>query len=114
MFMSGKAAATPATTDSTGKKAGKAGKAGKRGLLDALTGGDDGADGANGANGANGGSGDNASGTKTPKGTTEDGVSKAAGTGATSGLPTVDTDGLINMNFHQVRSSPPLALSSSH
>lgn len=41
-------------------------------------------------------------GTKTPKGTTENGVAKAAGTGAQSGLPTCADDGTITMTFHQV------------
>ena len=41
-------------------------------------------------------------GTKTPKGTVEDGVAQSAGTGATSGLPTVGADGVISMNLHQV------------
>jgi hypothetical protein len=65
-----------------------------RGLLDALTGG------AGGAGGAAGGAA--AAGTKTPKGTTEKGVAAAAGTGATSGLPTTADDGTITMTFHQV------------
>jgi hypothetical protein len=41
-------------------------------------------------------------GTKTPKGTVEDGVESSAGTGATSGLPTVGADGVISMTMHQV------------
>jgi hypothetical protein len=41
-------------------------------------------------------------GTKTPAGTTEQGVAAAAGTGASSGLPTTADDGTISMTFHQV------------
>ncbi|KAE8449837.1 hypothetical protein EG329_007314 [Mollisiaceae sp. DMI_Dod_QoI] len=41
-------------------------------------------------------------GTKTPKGTTETGVSAAAGVGAASGLPTTADDGTLTMTFHQV------------
>jgi len=41
-------------------------------------------------------------GTKTAKGTTEQGVSKAAGSGASSGMPTTADDGSITMTFHQV------------
>lgn len=41
-------------------------------------------------------------GTKTAKGTTEGGVAAAAGSGATSGLPTSGDDGTISMTFHQV------------
>ncbi|KAL9114420.1 MAG: hypothetical protein Q9227_001501 [Pyrenula ochraceoflavens] len=78
----------------------------KRGLADLLGGGaGKGAGGAGGAAGAAGGAGGAAAssdGTKTPKGTTEDGVSKAAGTGATSGMPTCADDGTITMTFHQV------------
>ncbi|KAJ4376178.1 hypothetical protein N0V83_001459 [Neocucurbitaria cava] len=69
----------------------------KRGLLDALTGGKAGGAGKTGAAG-----GADAAGTKTPKGTTEDTVSKAAGTGASSGLPTTADDGTVTMTFHQV------------
>ena len=47
-------------------------------------------------------SGTDATGTKTPKGTTENIVSKLAGTGATSGLPTSGDDGTVTMTFHQV------------
>jgi len=61
----------------------------KRGLLDALTGGGN----------KGGATGD---GTKTSKGAKEEGVSKAAGTGADSGLPTCSDDGEITMTFHQV------------
>ncbi|KAJ6279982.1 hypothetical protein J3E71DRAFT_401039 [Bipolaris maydis] len=60
----------------------------KRGLLDSLLGG---------AGGAGAGAG-----TKTPKGTTEQGVAAAAGTGASTGLPTTSDDGTITMTFHQV------------
>ncbi|KAF2740264.1 hypothetical protein EJ04DRAFT_239503 [Polyplosphaeria fusca] len=69
----------------------------KRGLLDALTGG-----GKGNAGGAASGGAASSAGTKTPKGTTENGVSKAAGTGASSGLPTTADDGTISMTFHQV------------
>ncbi len=71
--------------------AGGAATGAKRGLLDALTGGAGG--------GAAGGA---AAGAKTPKGTTEGGVAAAAGTGASSGLPTTADDGSITMTFHQV------------
>ncbi|KAL6708521.1 hypothetical protein ACN47E_002502 [Coniothyrium glycines] len=77
---------TGATTAATG-----ANRANKRGLLDALTGG------AGGAKGAAGGAG-----AKTAKGSTEQGVAAAAGTGASSGLPTTSNDGTITMTFHQV------------
>jgi len=66
--------------------------ANKRGLLDALTGGNGG--------GAQGG--DTSAGQKTAKGTTEQGVSAAAGKGASSGLPTCSDDGTVTMTFHQV------------
>lgn len=49
-----------------------------------------------------GNAGSSATGTKTPKGTVENGVAAAAGTGATSGLPTTADDGTISMTFHQV------------
>jgi Egh16-like virulence factor len=42
------------------------------------------------------------SGQKTAKGTKETGVSAAAGSGATSGLPTSADNGTITMTFHQV------------
>ncbi|KAF5851893.1 hypothetical protein GGP41_000623 [Bipolaris sorokiniana] len=42
------------------------------------------------------------SGTKTPKGTAEQGVAAAAGTGASTGLPTTADDGTVTMTFHQV------------
>jgi len=41
-------------------------------------------------------------GTKTAKGATENGVSKAAGQGASAGLPTCSDSGEITMTFHQV------------
>lgn len=41
-------------------------------------------------------------GTETPEGTVENGVAQSAGTGATSGLPTVGADGVISMTIHQV------------
>ena len=90
MFMGGAGANTTAAA------------AGKRGLLDGLLGG--GAAGGAGAAGAAGGAGAgaDASGTKTQSGASEQGVSKAAGTGATSGLPTVADDGTVSMTFHQV------------
>ncbi|KAF2102713.1 putative cell surface protein Mas1 [Rhizodiscina lignyota] len=47
-------------------------------------------------------SGSTSQGQKTPQGTTEQGVAKAAGTGAQSGLPTTADDGTITMTFHQV------------
>jgi len=70
----------------------------ERGLLNALIGGNAGGKTGGGATAGGATSG----GTKTPKGTTEDGVAKAAGTGATSGLPTCADDGTITMTFHQV------------
>ena len=88
------AAATPATAST-----GAAKKKGKRGLLDGILGG--GAGGA-GAGGAGGSGAATSQGTKTPKGTSETGVAKAAGQGATSGLPTAAEDGTVSMTFHQV------------
>ncbi|KAH8722574.1 hypothetical protein GQ44DRAFT_622422 [Phaeosphaeriaceae sp. PMI808] len=92
MFMGGAAGAGAATgataaTAATGAKAGGR-KNTQRGLLDALTGGK--------------GKGGAGAGAKTAKGTTEQGVAAAAGTGATSGLPTTADDGTITMTFHQV------------
>lgn len=55
-----------------------------------------------GGGGGSGGKATEAAGTKTPKGTVEDGVAKSAGKGADSGLPTVGADGVINMVMHQV------------
>lgn len=43
-----------------------------------------------------------AAGQKTAKGTVEQGVAKAAGQGAKSGLPTTSDSGEISMTFHQV------------
>jgi Egh16-like virulence factor len=40
--------------------------------------------------------------TKTPPGTVENGTAAAAGQGAQSGLPTVGQNGVVTMNFHQV------------
>lgn len=57
---------------------------------------------AGGATGKGQGSGATSQGTKTPPGTIENGVAKAASTGAKSGLPTCSDDGVINMTFHQV------------
>jgi hypothetical protein len=71
------------------------GAANKRGLLDTLTGGNGGGAGKNGAAGATDSQ-------KTAEGTTETGVSAAAGQGATSGLPTCADDGTITMTYHQV------------
>jgi Egh16-like virulence factor len=42
------------------------------------------------------------SGTKTPKGTSENGIVESAGAGAKSGLPTTTDNGTITMTFHQV------------
>lgn len=67
----------------------------KRGLLDTLLGG------GNGGNGGGAG-GNTAKGAKASKGSAESGVAKAAGTGATSGMPTCADDGTISMTFHQV------------
>jgi hypothetical protein len=55
-----------------------------------------------GLGGSGAGSGSTSQGTKTAKGTTEQGVAAAAGAGAASGLPTSSDDGTITMNFHQV------------
>jgi hypothetical protein len=63
----------------------------KRGLADLLGGGA----------GKQGG-GATSAGQKTAKGTTEQGVAKAAGSGASSGMPTTADDGTITMTFHQV------------
>lgn len=94
------AGAAIATFMGTGAAGGVAAAANKkRGLLDALTGG---AGGAGGAAAAAGGAAGGAAGTKTPKGTTEQGVAAAAGAGASSGLPTTADDGTITMTFHQV------------
>lgn len=68
----------------------------KRGLLDNILGGG----GAGGAGGAAGGAA--ADGEKTAKGAAEAGVSKAAGTGATSGLPTCTDNGEISVTYHQI------------
>ena len=65
----------------------------RRGLLSSLAGG---------TTGKSQGAGATSQGTKTPPGTIENGVAKAAGTGATSGLPTCSDNGLITMTFHQV------------
>lgn len=95
-FMSSATGATvggaTTATSSTGTRTAKTNTA--RGLLDAFTGG-------NKAGGAKAG-GATGAGVKTTKGAAEDGVSKAAGTGATSGLPTTGDDGSITMTFHQV------------
>ncbi|KAI9710669.1 MAG: hypothetical protein M1820_002502 [Bogoriella megaspora] len=72
----------------------------KRGLLDSLLG---------------GGGGSNApttQGTKTAKGTTENGVAASAGQGKTAGLPTTDNTGAITMTFHQVNQDGAGALSA--
>lgn len=55
-----------------------------------------------GGKGAGAGAGATAAGQKSAKGTTEQGVSKAAGSGAASGLPTCSDSGEITMTFHQV------------
>jgi hypothetical protein len=62
--------------------------------LDALLGGGKAAGGADAA--------DTSAGTKTAKGAVENGVSKAAGQGKASGLPTTADDGTVSMTFHQV------------
>ncbi|KAF2199561.1 hypothetical protein GQ43DRAFT_420014 [Delitschia confertaspora ATCC 74209] len=78
----------------------------KRGLLATLAGT---------GNGGNGGGqgGADAEGQKTAKGTTEQGVSKAAGTGASSGLPTASDDGTITLTYHQVNQDGAGPLSAS-
>jgi hypothetical protein len=75
-----------------GGGAGAAAGGAKRGLLDALTGGAGAA--------AGGAAGGKAAGGKA--GAAESGVAAAAGTGASSGLPTTSDDGTITMTFHQV------------
>lgn len=80
----GAGASTGATTAATQK----------RQLLGGLLGGGKGKGGAAG--------GATSAGTKTAAGTTEQGVAKAAGAGAASGLPTTADDGSITMTFHQV------------
>lgn len=95
-FMGGAAggAQTAAGGAAGARKAGgaaAAAAANKRGLLDALIGGK-----------AGGKAGGAAAGTKTAKGTTEQGVAAAAGSGASSGLPTTADDGTVTMTFHQV------------
>ena len=51
---------------------------------------------------AGGGQGAASGGQSTAKGAKEGGVAAAAGTGASSGLPTTSDDGTITMNFRQV------------
>lgn len=82
-FMGGAAGATGA---------GAAAPAQKRQLLGGLLGG----------KGKGGGGAAAGAGTKTAAGTTEQGVAQAAGTGASSGLPTTSDDGTVTMTFHQV------------
>jgi len=77
---------------------GQSGAANNKRQLDALLGGAAGGAGGKGA----AASGNDAAGTKTAKGTKENGVSKAAGTGAQSGMPTTADDGTVTMTFHQV------------
>ncbi|KAF2652788.1 hypothetical protein K491DRAFT_695311 [Lophiostoma macrostomum CBS 122681] len=97
-FMGTGAGATGATAGAAGAQT----AANKRQLLGGLLGGKGkGAGAAAGGAGAGAGAA-SAAGTKTPKGTTEQGVAAAAGTGATSGLPTTADDGTISMTFHQV------------
>ncbi len=79
-FMNGADAADGATTD-------------KRGLLDSLFGG---------GNDNSAGGAVKTQGIKTADGTSEAGVSKAAGTGASSGLPTCSDNGTISVTYHQV------------
>lgn len=64
----------------------------KRGLLDGLLGG---------GKSKNGGAG-SAQGTSTKSASAEAGVKAAAGTGATSGLPTCSDNGTISVTYHQV------------
>ncbi|KAL1856727.1 hypothetical protein Plec18170_003698 [Paecilomyces lecythidis] len=82
-----------ATSNSTAKAASR------RGLLSDLLGGgkDNNNDNKNNNDNAN-----TSDGTKTPDGTVETGVRAAAGTGATSGLPTSSDNGTISMTYHQV------------
>jgi hypothetical protein len=93
------AGAAIATFMGTGGAAGTAGAAGAAGAATAkrqlagLLGGKGKAGAAKGATGT---------GAKTAKGTTENGVAAAAGSGASSGLPTTADDGTITMTFHQV------------
>ncbi|QDS76218.1 hypothetical protein FKW77_008544 [Venturia effusa] len=55
-----------------------------------------------GAAGASGAGAASGAGQKTAKGAMEQGVSRAAGTGATSGLPTCSDSGEVKLVFHQV------------
>jgi hypothetical protein len=89
------AGAAIATFMGTGGAAGAAGAATTKRQLAGLFGGK-GKGKAGAAKGATG------TGAKTAKGTTEDGVAAAAGSGASSGLPTTADDGTITMTFHQV------------
>lgn len=86
--------AAAAISSFMGAGAGTAAAANKRQLLGGLLGGK-----GKGKGKAGAAAGD---GQKTAAGTTEQGVAKAAGTGATSGLPTTSDDGTITMTFHQV------------
>jgi len=54
------------------------------------------------AGGNNAAAGADSAGTKTAQGAVEGGVSKAAGQGKASGLPTTSDDGTVSMTFHQV------------
>jgi len=81
----------------------------ERGLLNALSGGN--AGGKTGGGAAAGGA--TSGGTKTPKGTTEDGVAKTAGIGAILGLPTCADDGTITMTFHQVNQDGASSLTAA-
>ncbi|KAF2670326.1 hypothetical protein BT63DRAFT_454514 [Microthyrium microscopicum] len=77
------------------------GNANNKRQLDQLLGGLGGGAGAAGKGNA-AGAGAASAGQKTAKGTKEQGVSKAAGSGASSGMPTSADDGTITMTFHQV------------
>ncbi|OJD33267.1 cell surface protein [Diplodia corticola] len=68
----------------------------RRGLLSNLLGG------GNSNSNSNGNAATTSDGTKTLDGASEQGVSKAAGAGANSGLPTCADDGTIAVTYHQV------------
>ncbi|KAL1618530.1 hypothetical protein SLS54_007258 [Diplodia seriata] len=86
----GNGATTAATTNNNKKNR-------KRGLLSNLLGG-----GNNNDNNGGAGAATTSDGTKTQDGAVENGVSKAAGAGASSGLPTCSDDGTISVTYHQV------------
>lgn len=79
----------------------------KRGLLSGLLGGGSSSTSSTAATTSN-----LATGVKTASGSAEEGVSAAAGKGATSGLPTAADDGTVTMTFHQVNQDGAGALTA--